>query len=235
MGTCPRRQAESDDDGPDLAAPRAAAQKKSLIATEQDAVARAAWQTEVATWDAHQVVFLDETSPHTSLTRSRGRAARGQRVIGRVPRNHGPNMSCLAALSPTGITVPLVIEGAIDGSVFQPWLREWLLPSLVEGTTIVCDNLRVHRSPDVRKLVAAAGCQLRFLPAYSPDFNPIELAFSTRKTHLRGVGSRTHATLRAAIGAGLGAISAADATAWDQHCGSQFPPDDVAQPLCHPL
>lgn len=232
MGETPRvgfRQ--SDDDGADLAAPRAAAQKKSLIATEQDAVARAAWQTEVATWDARQVVFLDETSTHTSLTRSRGRAARGQRVIGRVPRTHGPNMSCLAALSPTGITVPLVIEGAIDGSVFQPWLREWLLPSLVAGTTIVCDHLSVHRSPDVRKLVAAAGCQLRFLPASSPDFNPIELAFSKLKTHLRGVGSRTVEALMEAIGDGLRTISEADVTAWYQHCGDQFPPDDTPQPL----
>jgi len=100
-------------------------------------------------------------------------------------------MSCLAALGPTGITVPLVIEGAIDGSVFQPWLREWLLPALGKGTTIVCDNLSVHRSPIVHELVAAAGCQLRFLPAYSPDFNPIELAFSKLKTHLRATGTRT--------------------------------------------
>jgi len=77
----------------------------------------------VATWDATQVVLLDETSTHTSLTRSRGRAPRGQRVVGRVPRNHGPNLSCLAALTATGIVAPVVIEGAIDGTVCQPWLR----------------------------------------------------------------------------------------------------------------
>lgn len=225
------RVRQSDDDGADVAAAGSAAQKKTLIATEQDAAARAAWQAEVAAWDARQVVFLDETSTHTSLTRSRGRASRGERVVDRVPRNHGPNMSCLAALTPDGITVPLVIEGAIDGTVFQPWLREWLLPALAPGTTLVLDNLSVHRSPDVRKLVAAAGCHLRFLPAYSPAFNPIELAFSTLKTHLRGVGCRTPETLMDAIGAGLGTISAAEATAWYAHCGYHFPPDNPAQPL----
>jgi DDE superfamily endonuclease len=231
VGQGPGRHREPDHDGPDLAAARLAAQKKSLIATEQDAQARTAWQTEIAGWDAERVVFLDETSTHTSLTRSRGRAPRGARVVGRVPRNHGPNLSCLAALSLSGITAPLVIEGAVDGGVFQPWLRDWLLPAVPPGTTIVCDNLSVHRSPDVRKLVAAAGCQLRHLPAYSPDFNPIELAFSKLKTHLRAGGGRTQDTLLAAIGEGLGAITGDDARGWFRHCGYPVPPDDAAQPL----
>ena len=152
-------------------------------------------------------------------------------MIGRVPRNHGPNVSCLAALTSDGIIAPLVIEGAIDGTVFQPWLREWLLPTLAPGTTIVLDNLSVHRSPKVREAVDAAHCHLRFLPAYSPDFNPIELAFSKLKTHLRAVGSRTHETLVDAIGVGLGTISDTDATAWYQHCGYRFPPNDPPQPL----
>lgn len=209
--------------------------KKTLIATEQDPAAREAWAAEIATWDAAQVVFLDETSTHTSLTRMRGRAPRGQRVVGQVPRNHGPNSSCLAALTATGICTPLVIERAIDGAVFQQWLRDWLLPALPAKTTIVCDNLNVHRSPDVRTLVEAAGCTLRFLPAYSPDFNPIELAFATLKTRLRAAGSRTYETLVAAIGEGCTAISEAEATAWYRHAGYQFPPDDPVQPLGNPL
>jgi len=201
-----------------------------VIATERDTAARTAWQAEVAGWDAEQVVFLDETSTHTSMARPRGRAPRGVRVIGRVPRNHGPNVSCLAVLTPDGITAPLVIEGAIDGTVFQPWLREWLLPALRPGTTIVLDNLSVHRSPDVRKIITAADCHLRFLPAYSPDFNPIELAFSKLKTHLRGTASRTYDTLVAAIGDGMNQLSAPDATAWYEHCGYHFPNADT-QPL----
>lgn len=222
---------QSDDDGADLAAAGPAAQQKTLIATERDETARAAWQAEVASWDADQVVFLDETSTHTSLSRLRGRAPRGERVVGRVPRNHGPNMSCLAALATTGITTPLVIEGAIDGTVFQPWPRDWLLPALAPGTTIVLDNLSVHRRPDVRKLVAAAGSQLRCLPAYSPDFTPIELAFSKLKTHLRGVGSRTPEALIAAIGTGLGTITTTDIAGWYGHCGYPLPANDPAQPL----
>ena len=188
----------------------------------------------MAGWDAGQVIFLDETSTNTSLTRPRGRAPRGVRVVGRVPRNHGPNVRCLAALSPDGITAPLVIAGAIDGSVFQPWLRKWLLPALRPGTTIVLDNLSVHRRPDVRKIITAAGCHLRFLPASSPDFNPIELAFAKLKTHLRGTASRTYDTLVTAIGDGRNQISAADATAWYEHCGYHFPNDDT-QPLCDSL
>lgn len=151
--------------------------------------------------------------------------------MGRVPRNHGPNASCLAALSPTGIIAPLVIDGAIDGSVFQPWLRDWLLPTLTPGTTLVCDNLSVHRNPDVRTLVEAAGCHIRFLPAYSPDFNPIELAFSTLKTHLRTAGARTAETLVAAIGTAFTGITATEATAWYRHCGYHGPTDHAVQPL----
>lgn len=164
-------------------------------------------------------MFLAETRTQISLSRPRGRAPRGQRVVGRVPRNHGPNLSCLAALTPDGITTPLVIAGAIDGVVFQPWLREWLLPTLAPGTTIMLDTLSVHRSPAVRTLVTAAGCQLRFRPAYSPDFNPIVLAFSKPKTHLRGVGSRTYETLIDPIGTGLATIRPTDAMAWYWNCG----------------
>ena len=100
------------------------------------------------------------------MTRARGRAPRGERVQGAVPRNHGPNVSCLAALTPTGICAPLVIEGAIDGQVFVPWLQQWLLPQLAKGTTIVLDNLSVHHNPAVRAAIEAAGCQVRYLPAY---------------------------------------------------------------------
>ncbi len=189
-------------------------------------MARAAWRMELAEVDAETVVFLDETSTQTVMTRARGRAPRGERVVGAVPRNHGPNVSCLAALTPTGIAAPLVIEGAIDGAVFLPWLREWLLPSLASGTTIVLDNLSVHRNPDVRKAVEGAGCHLRYLPSYSPDFNPIELAFSKLKTHLRGVATRSFEPLLAAIGTGLDGITPADIRGYDDHCGFPLPKSD---------
>ncbi len=176
---------------------------------------------------AETLVFLDETSTQTVMTRTHGRAPRGERVVGRVPRNHGPNVTCLAALTATGVIAPLVIEGAVDGSVFLPWLRDWLLPSLAPGTTVVLDNLSVHRNPDVRRAVAGAGLNLRYLPPYSPDFNPIELAFSKLKTHLRGVAARSFEPLLAAIGTGLNQITPADIRGYFDHCGFPLPdPDD---------
>jgi len=190
-----------------------------VIATEQDPVARADWTADTASWAAEQIVFLDATSTQTVMTRARGRARRGARAVGRVPRNHGPNVTCLAALSLTGIRAPLVFPGALDGAIFVQWLRERLLPTLAPGTTIVLDTLNVHRTAAARAAIEAAGCQLRFLPAYSPDFNPIELAFAKLKTHLRGVASREYDTLLAAIGEGFDRITTADAMAWYHHCG----------------
>jgi transposase len=200
-----------------------------LIATERDETARAAWQEEMADVDPETIVFLDETSTQTTMTRSRGRAPRGERVVGAVPRNHGANVTCLAALTPTGIRAPLVIEGAVDGQVFRQWLREWLLPTLERGTTIVLDNLNVHRNLDVRVAIAAAGCHLRYLPAYSPDFNPIELVFAKLKTHLRGIAARAFAPLVAAIGDGLARITTTDIAGYYRHCGFALP-----QPLMQP-
>lgn len=177
------------------------------------------------------MVFLDETSTHTSFTRTYGRAPRGQRVVGQVPRNHGPNISCLAALSATGICSALAIPGSVDGDVFQPWLATELLPRLTPGTTIVLDNLSVHRGAGVRDLVAAAGCTLRFLPAYSPDFNPIELTFSRLKAHLRAVAGRTFDTVVRAIGESFNTVTPQQAAAWYRHCGYPLPTRESSQPL----
>lgn len=138
-------------------------------------------------------------------------------------------MSCLAALTPTGISAPLAIEGAVDAAVFVPWLRDWLLPTPAPGTTVVLDNLSMHKHAGVRSTVAAAGCRLCSLPPSSLDFNPIELAFAKLKTHLRDVASRTFETLVAAIGAGLDRITASDIAGYYRHCGFMLP-DSAAQP-----
>ena len=216
---------------PEPATVGADAQKKTLIATEQDPVARTAWRREITTIVPQTLVFLDETSTQTVMTRARARSLRGQRILGRVPRNHGPNVTCLAALTPTGIMAPLVFRGALDGIVFETWVRKALVPALTSGTTVVLDNLSVHKNRAARELIEAAGCTVCFLPAYSPDFNPIELAFSKLKTYLRGVAAREYDPLVAAIGAGLTAITAADAAAYYRHCGYHLPPSQVAQPL----
>jgi len=176
--------------------------------------------------DAHTVVFLDETSTQTVMTRTRGRAPRGDRVVGAVPRNHGPNITCLVALGPTGMQAPCVFEGAVTSDLFVRWLQEWLVPTLPPGTTVVLDNLSVHRNADVRPVVEAAGCHLRYLPAYSPDFNPIEPAFSKLKTHLRGVAARSFEPLLAAIGTGLDRITPADIRGYYGSCGFPLPNPD---------
>ena len=228
-----RRRPQRANDRPGLGPARPAAQKKSLRAAEQDADARAAWAAEIGTWSA-PVVFLDETSTHTSLTRPRARAPRGQRVVGRVPRNHGPHVTCLAARGVAGIVAPCVVEGALDGPLFAARVGRWLVPHLAPGTTVVCDNLSVHKHPDVRTALEAAGCALRFLPAYSPDFNPIELAFAKLKAHPRGTAARSFPVLVEAIGTGLSTITATDARAFVAHCGYPITAGSE-QPLREPL
>jgi len=180
----------------------------------------------MAELDAQTVVFLDETSTQTVMTRPRGRAPRGKRVVGPVPRNHGPNITCLVALAPTGMQAPCVFEGAVTSDLFVRWLQEWLVPTLAPGTTVVLDNLSVHRNADVRPAIEGAGCHLRYLPSYSPDFNPIELAFSKLKTHLRGVAARAFEPLLAAIGTGLDRITPADIRGYYDHCGFPLPNPD---------
>lgn len=224
---CPG-QCGDDESHPDPA--RAAAQKKTLIATERDDDARERWRTAIAELDPATVVLLDETSTQTVMTRRRGRAPRGDRGVGVVPRNHGPNVTCLVAVPPEGMVAPGVFEGAVDGDLFVRWVRDWLVPTLVPGTTVIRDNLSVHRNPAVRPAIEAAGCHLRYLPAYSPDFNPIELAFATLKTYLRGVAARRFEPLVAAIGEGLARITAHDITGFYRHCGYPLP-----QPLWQPL
>lgn len=186
----------------------------------------------MATVDPGTLVFLDETSTQTVMTRARGRAPRGERVVGAVPRNHGANVTCLVAMGPTGMQAPCVVEGAVNSALFVRWVRDWLLPALDRGTTVVLDNLSVHRHAAVREAVEAAGCHLVYLPSYSPDFNPIELAFAKLKVHLRTVGARSYASLLTAIGAGLAQITASDIAGYYRHSGFSIPPE---QPSCNLL
>jgi transposase len=204
-------------------ASRVAAQKKSLIATERDDAARTAWRDEVATLKPADLVFVDETSTHTALTRRRARAPRGTRAIGRVPRNHGPNVTLLAALTPDGIGPAVTIPGAVDGAAFAAYAQRLLAPTLSPGQVVVLDNLSAHKSEEARTAIEAVGARLLFLPAYSPDFNPIELAFAKVKERLRAAAERTPAGLFAATTAAIDAVSAEDAHGFFAHCGFHLP------------
>lgn len=157
------------------------------------------------------------------MTPRYGRAPRGQRVVGTAPRNHGPNVTLLAAMSDAGITAAMTMTGATDGAVFTLFVEQVLVPTLRPGQVIIWDNLSVHKNHKLRRGIEAVGCQLHFLPPYSPDFAPIEHAFGKLKTALRRAAARDRPALEHAITAGLATITADDAAAWFRHCGYALP------------
>jgi transposase len=220
-----RGAAQPGDDVAGVAASRVAAQKKSLIAAERDESARTTWRDEAAALDPADLIFIDETSTHTAMTRRRARAPRGERAVGRTPRNHGPNVTLLAALTPAGIGPAWAITGAVDGAAFAAYATRVLAPSLRPGQVVVLDNRSAHKCADARTAVEAVGCRLLFLPAYSPDFNPIELAFAKVKQRLRAAAERTPEGLIAATAAAIDAVSPTDAHGFFAHCGFQLPAD----------
>jgi transposase len=173
----------------------------------------------VAALDPARLIFLDETATPTSLTRLRARAPRGQRAIGTVPRRRWQRVSLLASVSPTGMGAAMVLDGAVHREAFDAYIEQLLLPTLVPGQIVILDNLAVHKSPRARALIEDAGCSLRFLPSYSPDFNPIELAFAKIKQRLRGAAERTFAGIVTATGPALDAVTEADARGFFAHCG----------------
>ena len=166
-----------------------------------------------------RLVFVDECGTHTSMTRRRARAARGVRARGAVPRNRGSVTTLIAGVSLAGMSAAMTVEGGTDTAVFATYLERFLLPSLAPGMLVVVDNVGAHQPDRIRQLVAAAGCELVFLPAYSPDLSPIEEAFSKIKALVKAAAARTRAALDAAIAAALHAVTAADAAGWFAHAG----------------
>jgi transposase len=173
--------------------------------------------------DPAQVVFVDECGTHTSMTRRRARAPRGSRARGAVPRNRGAVTTLLAGLSLTGMVPAMTVEGGTDTAVFATYLKHFLLPALSPGTVVVVDNVGAHQPERIRALIAAAGCRLLFLPAYSPDLSPVEEAFSKIKTLVKAAAARTRAALDAAIAVALAAVTAEDAAGWFAHAGYLTP------------
>ena len=169
------------------------------------------------------MVFVDESGTHTSLTRLYGWAPHHQRATGAVPRNYGKNTTVVAALTPDGLQAPWMIEGAMETATFEWYITEQLGPTLRPGQVVVLDNLSVHKAARIRQALAARGCELLFLPPYSPDFTPIEQAFSKIKAILRGLGARTHEALVEAMHVAVEAITPADAIAWFAHAGYTLP------------
>src|SRR5471030_3077747 len=178
--------------------------KKTLHAAEQDrpdvAAARAALKAEQSSLRARRLVFIDETSVTTKMVRHFGRSPRGERLVASVPHGHWKTLTLIAALRFRGMTAPYVIDGAMDGPTFIAYIEQVLAPTLKRGDTVFMDNLRTHKIDGVRQAIEAVGASVRYLPAYSPDLNPIELAFSKLKTAVRKGAVRTVTTLMKLIG-----------------------------------
>jgi transposase len=177
------------------------------------------WRLEQAGLDPHQLVFLDETWAKTNMTRSRGRARRGQRLIAKVPHGHWKTTTFLAALRTTGMSAPLVVDGAINGAVFRAYVEQQLAPTLSPGEIVIMDNLNSHKVAGVREAIEARGAALVYLPPYSPDFNPIELVFAKFKWLLRSNAARTRETLWTLCGQLLDRFTPTECSNYFRHCG----------------
>jgi transposase len=163
---------------------------------------------------------VDECGTHTSMARLRARAPKGERAYGKVPRNRGKNTTLIASMTLEGaMGASMALEGATDAEVFEAYVEHFLGPTLREGQVVVMDQLSAHRTGGVRELIEERGAELRLLPSYSPDLNPIEEAFSKIKGLLRKAAARTKEALIDAMAEALSAVTAQDAEGWFKHCG----------------
>jgi transposase len=178
--------------------------KKSLYAAEQKraevARARRRWMREQGMFDPARLVFIDETCTNTAMVRRYGRCPRGERLIGYAPHGHWKTITFVAGLRMRGMTAPFVLEGAMNGPMFLLYVKRCLVPTLMRGDIVVMDNLPVHKVAGVAEAIEAVGATLLYLPPYSPDLNPIELAFSKLKAHLRKAAEHTIPGLLRRIG-----------------------------------
>ena len=202
--------------------------KRSLGASERDEFLRAAWRLLVAgEVDADRLVFVDEMGTNVSLSPLYTWSRRGERAFGSTPRNWGKNVTLLASITVEGIGSCLAVESATTREVFEAYLESALAPSLRSGQVVVMDNLSAHKGGRVREIVEGAGCELVYLPPYSPDLNPIEEAFSKVKGLMRRAEARTREGLVEAMGRALDAVTTRDACGFFEHRGYRT----MGQPL----
>jgi DDE superfamily endonuclease len=205
------------------------AKKKSRRAAEQDRpelkAERAAWREEFAGIDPARLVFVDESGASTAMDRTYGRAPSGVRVDGPVPHGHWKVVTLTAAVRLDGVPASacLAFDGATDTACFEAYVGECLAPALRPGDIVIMDNLACHKTAEVARLIGLAGAEVRYLPAYSPDLNPIERLFSKLKAWLRSAAARTIDRLIEAMGDALRAVRPGDILGWFRHSGYQAP------------
>ena len=172
--------------------------------------------------DPTKLVFIDETWARTNMSRLRGRAPAGERLVAAVPHGHWKTTTLVAALGHAGMRCSMTLDGAVNRDAFEAFVEQVLAPSLAPGDVVVMDNLSSHKGPRVRRMVELAGASLLFLPAYSPDLNPIELAFSKLRQLLRSAGHRTLDALWADVQRMIDRITPGDACGFFTHCGYRY-------------
>jgi transposase len=174
--------------------------------------------------DPGRLVFVDECSTNVRMVPLRARAPKGERALGKAPRNWKENVTLVSSISLTeGVGASMSVEGSADGEAFLLYVEHFLCPTLERGQIVVMDNLSVHKMRRVGELIEECGCTLVYLPPYSPDFNPIEQAFSKVKGLIRKAKARTFEALVEATGQALSAVTAKDTHGFFGHCGFGAP------------
>jgi transposase len=182
---------------------------------------REAWRERSAPVDPDRYVFLDETGTTTAMGRTYGRAPSGVRVDGPMPQGHWKVLTLTAAVRLGGVGACLAFEGATDTACFETYVEKCLVPTLRPGDIVVMDNLSCHKTAEVGRLIGSAGAEVRYLPPYSPDFNPIEQLFSKLKEALRSAAARTVEALIEALGEAPRSVTPADIRGWFAQSGYQ--------------
>jgi transposase len=170
-------------------------------------------------FDPARLVFIDETSTNTAMVRLRGRCPRGIRLTDHVPHGHWKTITFIAGLRRRAMVAPFVLDGPMNSTSFMAYLKRCLVPTLKRGDIVMMDSLPVHKAAGVREVIEAAGAKLRYLPKYSPDLNPIEMAFSKLKAHLRKAAERTIPRLSRRIGALTAKFSPQECANYFRHAG----------------
>ena len=198
-------------------------EKKAPRAAEQDrpdvAAARAAWRARQAGLDPDHLVFIDETWATTNMARRYGWGPTRERVVGAAPHGHWKVTTFVAALRAGGLTAPMAVDGAVNGELFRAYVEQVLAPALRPGDVVVMDNLQCHKVAGVAEAIRRAGAEVAYLPPYSPDLNPIELAFAKLKAELRRRAERDVDRLWAALGESLDWFSPDECRRYFRHAG----------------
>jgi len=211
---------------PRLAAGSADAKKKTKRAEEQGReaikVARQVFQEELTTLQAADIIAVDDMGCVTGMSRAYGYAACGTRAVSSEPARRGTRLSLVGALSVDGFLGGLEVTGSVNGEVFEAFIEQVVVPVLRPGKIVLLDNVRMHHQERIQDLIEAQGATVKFLPAYSPEFNPIEECWSKLKAWLRKRAARTVEALQAAITEAIHHVTASDAEGWFRHAGYQF-------------